>query len=274
MVTLNCFTNGFAGQPSSVSGQTPRRCQWVFYQNPWPGITVFEDGHMFEQDPREVVTDLRVGWLHESRGLRPENYERAWNVRNRFDFILTHDTGLLVADPTRFRPCIRGGVTVAPSQWGLHPKTKHVAIIASPKTATAGHRLRHAIAQWFGGQVDVYGLEGWADKAQVLRDYRYAIAVEADQEGRLFTDHLLDVVALGCVPIYWGTPYIGEYLDAGGMLVFNGLDGLEHILAGLADNGQWLYQVMRKVLARNLALLDDYAITEDWFTRQYLEQIA
>lgn len=265
MITLNAFTNGFAYQHSSTGPKLPRRVRWVYYQHRFDGPTVFEDGHMREYDPRAIETPLRIGWLQEARALRPENYATAWERRDLFDYILTYDAELLAADPAKFKRCPRMGVHVPRGQWGLHYKSADAALIATHKHATPGHLLRAQIAERFKGRIAVYGQDAWANKAAVFAAHRFVIAVEAEAAHDYFTEHLLDAVALGCMPLYWGAPNVGDYLDADGIATFQSLDELDDLLAGIERyGGAALYELARPALERNLARLSEYEMVEDW----------
>lgn len=266
MITINCFTNGFANQPSSVSGKTPQLCQWVYFQNNFDGITIFEDGHIWQTNVDMIESPIKVGWLHEQRGLRPENYYAAWHLRNKFDFILTHDTDLLASDSNKFKLCIRGGVTIPREDWRMWPKSKNIAMLLSDKRETEGHKLRHEIAEKVKG-IDVYRN---ASK-EVLKDYRFVVVAESCREGHLFTEHLLDPIALGCVPIYWGTRYIGEYLKRTGILEFSNIAELSGLCESLdSQNSNAMYNGLAPYIQEmQEKYLERYEVTEDWMVRRY-----
>lgn len=282
MITLNCFTNGFADQSSSVSGKTPRLCQWVYGREEWDGITIFEDGHIWQRDVTEISSRFKIGWLHEARGLRPENYEAAWREREKFDCILTYDEELLKADPEKFRFTIRGGVTVPQSAWGLHYKTRNVAMLISEKTQLEGHQLRHEVLRKVKG-IDFYGkaVNRRVDKT-ILKDYRYVVVVEAVKEKNWFTEHLLDVVALGCAPILYyppemiGTFPLDIFLAIEGMALFEDLRQLGDLVRVSNDEvqGKFVYERILPFLYQNLMRLADLEVTEDYFVQRSLSDFV
>jgi hypothetical protein len=49
-------------------------------------------------------------------------------------------------------------------------------------------------------------------KAAALRDYMFSIVIENAQVGRYFTEKLIDAIALGTVPVYWGGPFASDSL--------------------------------------------------------------
>lgn len=260
MIALNLFDSNFPHQACSVANQVPRRFQYVRNQMEWNGITLFTDGQMFSSAPY-VNSRFTIGWLHEGRSLHSENYERSWDVRHLFDAILTNDAELLAADSNIYRLCIRGGSWIPLDQWGLPPKTKRVSMILSDKMTTEGHRLRHEIARTVPG-IDLFGPgfhEIGTNKALALADYQYHIVVEAERRDHFFSEHLIDALALGCIPVYWGCPNIDQYFDLQAFCGFESLAGLVALIE-LIDT----LPVHADATAQNQAQAHQYAITEEW----------
>lgn len=275
MVTLNAFTNGFAGLPSSVSDRPPRTCRWVYYQREFDGITIFNNGHIFEIDPQAVQSKYKVAWLQESKALRPEMYAEITSRAHLFDAVLTHDLDLIVTNPSRYRACPRMGIHLAPDQWGLYPKSKGVAMLVSDKTETVGHKLRHELMNTLHG-VDFYGRDtpaGYVDKRDTLKDYAFVIVIEASREGLCFTEHLLDVIALGCVPIYWGTEYVDKFLDPTGIIPIRATGEVQSLVDYLNGDLEFVYQDMSRGIENNFNRLPEYEFTEDWFLAHALQDM-
>jgi len=278
MREINLFDSNFVGQACSVALQTPRLMRYVRGQTNWSGITVFTDGYMFDPVVGDVQSRFKIGWLHEARSLHPENYARIGDVAHRFDAIMTHDAHLL-AHGSPFIKTIRGGSWVTPEQWGMYPKSKNVSMILSEKAQIEGHRLRHAIAD-AGLPIDLYGPQYTPighDKALAYRDYRFAVVVEACREDNFFSEHLIDALAFGCVPIYWGCPNIGEWFDEDSVLGFNTIAELSDWIALLAQDWHAHYDDVDFIAEANQQTARAYAITEDWKVahclRPYLEAL-
>ena len=179
---------------------------------------------------------------------------------------MTHDAELL-SSGSPFTLTIRGGSWVPLDQWGMPSKSKNVSMILSEKTQLAGHQLRHAIAD-AGLPIDLYGPEFTPighDKRIAYQDYRYAVVVEACQEKNFFSEHLIDAIAYGCLPIYWGCPNIGEWFDRKGFFSIRQCDrpGDAAGDARRPDHAA-AYQHIQGVLGRNQAAARAYVITEDW----------
>lgn len=263
MLTINLWDSNFPGQACSVAGQVSQRVQYVRDRMEHDGITVFTDGQMFSPAVDAVQSPIKIGWLQEPYPLHPENYVRSWDVRHKFDAILTYNQALLNADPDVYRFTIRGGVWVPREQWGLYPKTKQVSMILSDKRSIASHQLRHAIAEQVPG-IDLYGPEytpiGY-DKALAYGAYRYAVVVDTTNEPNYFSEHLLDAMAFGCVVLYCGCPNIHQFLDADAIIPFATIETLAMLLPHLDD---FQFMTRLRALRNNLGDLRRYMVTEDW----------
>jgi hypothetical protein len=262
MIEINLFDSSFVGQACSVALQTPRTMRYVRNQMEWPGVTVFTNGQMFDLIVDDVQSRYKVGWITgDARCLRPNYYERVEDVAHKFDAIMTHDAQLL-ARGAPFVRTIRGGSWVQLEDWCLPPKTKNVSMILSEKTALPGHQLRHAIAG-AGLAIDLFGPQYTpigCDKSIAYREYRFAVVVEACQEENWFTEHLIDALAFGCEPIYWGCPNISDYFP-GGLLHPGSVSDLADLLTWpLAD----AYAEILSDLRARQQTARQYAITEDW----------
>lgn len=275
MMLLNVFTNGFHGQASTQGNKKPRFIEWVYGATEFDGVTLFEDGYMYSPLPGSVKSRYKFGWLNEQRALHPENYARIETVMNRFDLIFTYDETLLKQYPDKFKLWPIMGVSVAREHWGMWPKSKNVAMIATHKNSTPGHQLRQVVAQTFGNKIDVFGREAWADKATVLKDYRFVVIIESDRQKDLFTNHLLDAIALVCMPIYWGAPNIGEYLKPEGVWTWGGhFEELSVALEEVEKFGKQVYADSFSALRSNLHNLYKYEFAEDWLYQHYLKDLA
>lgn len=267
-ITINLWDHNFVGQQCSVANQVSEHVRYVRGLYNFDGITVFTDGWMFAPVVDEVRSRYKIGWLHEGRELRPENYERSKDVRWKFDFIMTHDTELLKLDPEKYKFTIRGGSWVPLDQWGAWPKSKNISMILSGKHQLSGQQLRHAVADRIAG-IDLYGARGQAigtNKALAYTDYRFAIVIEACREENFFSEHLIDAIAYGCVPVYWGCPNIYDFMEARGLFIAQDFNDIASFAFFITDRGAELYQgyYLQQNIHANLAICRQYAITEDW----------
>jgi len=151
-------------------------------------------------------------------------------THRRFFRVLSHDEALVQAIPNGI-PFVYGTSMVAnPEQVDL-TKRHNISLIASNKRDFAGHVLRHAIVDAVRAQgldVDLLG-RGYApfeNKADGLAPYRFSVVIENIQERNYFTEKIVDAVLCETVPIYWGCPNIGDYMDTGGMVICDSADAL------------------------------------------------
>ena len=76
--------------------------------------------------------------------------------------------------------------------------------------------------------VDVLG-RGYVpfeNKWEGLLPYHYSIVIENAQEPYYFTEKIIDAMMCNTIPIYWGTPNIGDYFDVTGMVICNNVPEL------------------------------------------------
>lgn len=266
MITVNCFTNGFAEQLSTVPGKAPKYMQWTYYRRTFPGITIFENGHMYEFDPREIDTTYRVGWLTEAEALRPYLYSNIGKVADRFDRILTHNTQLVASDPQKFKLMPRMGIRIPRENWGGTKKTCGIAICVGQKNELEGHKLRHEIAARYTNLVDVFYDY---DRVRDLSRYKFAIVCEAVREGAMFTEHLLDALALDCYVIYWGAPEIRNYIAPWFLTPFESIAQLDNVLTIATTRlRSWLPMTAGHAAISRFA---EFEIPEDWMIQNLLQ---
>jgi len=191
---------------------------------------------------------------------KPENY-------NKFTIIITYIKELLDISPKFvFHPS--AGCWIYPDAWQVYPKTKYISIIASKKTTTDGHRLRHEVIKRFGQYIDgIYG-HGYKfidSKLEGLKDYRYQIVIENERNPLFFSEKLIDCFATGTIPIYWGAQEIDTFFDKKGIIIFNDANHLQEIFIAhpyLLSAEQYQHKI--KEVNKNLNLAKQYAIVEDW----------
>jgi hypothetical protein len=99
-----------------------------------------------------------------------------------------------------------------------------------------------------------------------MHEYAFTIAIDACNQNNCFSENLLDPIMVGCVPIHWGAPNIGEYLYECGFIHLNGVEDIETILSNLKPNWLEIYNSMLPYLRANQNLAGLLEITEDWMT--------
>ena len=101
-------------------------------------------------------------------------------------------------------------------------------MIYSNKIMFEGHKLRHHIANNIK-DVDLFGRgtpNPIDNKEESLVDYRYSIVIENSKTDNYFTEKLIDCLAVGTIPIYWGCSNLNDYFNLEGIITFNTLEEL------------------------------------------------
>jgi hypothetical protein len=240
------------------SGLGPAHFEWT--AEPTGGVTFYTDVCL------EQAVDApgrKVAWLLEPPW-KPNAYETAWKLREHFDYILTYHHIGWGGHKQLFYPL--GGSWIR--DWGVHPKSKLVSIIASEKNEAQGHKLRHGTIARYGLRLDVMGrgyrpIEG---KAKGLRDYCYSVVIESWRGDWYFSEKLIDCLSQGTIPIYWGCPNIGRFFNTDGILRFYDLDRLGNILASISKAD---YVGRLDAVRDNLKRARQYRCAEDWIFEKY-----
>lgn len=221
----------------------------------------------------EYITQARgkgqVALLLEPFSLHPENYLNA--QRMGFDYILTHDDNF-VQNNEHWLWYPAGGSWVGFVDWKVYPKTKNISMLLSHKQMTYGHRLRHEIMQRYGSQIDVAmrSAPDYVKPITCLADYRYSIIVENEKSRYWFTEKLIDCLAAGTIPIYWGCPDVGRFFNQTGFFTFENVAELDYILnTVLAGKERNIYLSKLEAIRCNWETARRYCVCEDWIYQHY-----
>lgn len=161
-------------------------------------------------------------WLREPPCIQGRFYQLWPLIGARFDGVLTHQASL--AAKCRNAVIVpHGGSWLDEAVDPLAPRTARIAMVASDKASTEGHRLRHRIAAW--------SQEAAPDLACLGRGYRsirckseghlpfmYSVVIENGSYPGYFTEKLVDCLLCGSVPIYWGDPDHARHFDPSGII--------------------------------------------------------
>ncbi|MEM6589611.1 MAG: hypothetical protein AAF641_14285 [Pseudomonadota bacterium] len=145
-------------------------------------------------------------------------------------------------------------------------KSKLCSLIASAKRSQPGHVLRHQVADWSQTQnsdMELLG-QGYApfgEKSDGLAPYRYSVVIENAQERNYFTEKLIDAVLCETVPIYWGCPNLGDFMDTGGMILCHSLEDMQAALQAMSEAD---FEARLPALRRAIPAAESYA---DYFAR-------
>lgn len=100
---------------------------------------------------------------------------------------------------------------------GSYNKEKLISVITSDKGFTQGHKDRikfvQKLKEHFGNSLDVFGkgINGFEDKWETLRDYKYHIVIENSSFNDYWTEKLADNYLAECFPFYHGCKNLDKY---------------------------------------------------------------
>lgn len=276
---VNLFDNAFAhlehksGMYSHVHGRISKHVKYTKGQLNYDGITLFTDEYVLTDAPEHVKSKHKIAWLIEPREYAPQNYDHFDLYEKNYDAVLTYDKKLLEDRPNKAKLYVIGGCWIRPGNYGIHYKSKNLSMIYSNKRQIEGHRLRHDVADLVKNQADLFG-RGTPNeikyKEDALVDYRFSIVIENSNTHNFFTEKLLDCLAVGTIPVYWGCPNLSEFFDLNGIITFKSLEDLKNILPTLTPE---LYQEKIIAVKNNLELCKKYSVTEDYFYENVFKQL-
>jgi hypothetical protein len=258
----NSFTHLTGGNKGySVHGKESKYIEWVFDLS--SGETVYIDGNI-NQAFTDGLDGIKYGWLLESKFVVPgiaeeisKNVEKYFKV---FKYIFTHNKELLSLDD-RFKWCPAQGF------WIKHPKiyekTKMISMISSNKAFTEGQKTRLNWLERFGDQVDVYGrgINPIDNKEDGLCDYMFSVVIENGVYESYYTEKILDCFATGTIPVYLGSPDIGEHFNKDGIIE----------LSEEFNVSEEIYQSKLDAIAENLKKVKELEVLEDFIYINYLK---
>jgi len=92
-----------------------------------------------------------------------------------------------------------------------------------------------------------YSYRWYRPKLRFLSDYKFTIAFENECAERWLSDKLLTPLAVGSVPIYWGSPQVAEYINPRSFINADDFESFEALVehVKLVDGDPDLYQKYR-----------------------------
>lgn len=230
----------FDPQHSSCSNKTPKHFHWSLpaYAEPIEKLVLIDNVIQSYTSLPQGIGNL-YGWVCESRAIVPDLHKfLIWNcdvLRQFFKKIFVSDKGL-VGLSSVFEYCPAGSNLpwVPESEYAIYNKTKLASMVASAKTFTKGHMIRHGYAERFKNNLDLFGGacgsprlpdvspgQPWKSKLLGLKDYMFHVVVENDFYDNYYTEKVTDCFATGTIPVYAGSPSIGDYFNMDGIILLN-----------------------------------------------------
>jgi len=237
----------------------PKKVEWV-KNDPPHDLAVFTETHL--DMASTVSSKIKIAWIVESKGIHPWAYEKIKELEDNFDYILVNDKEL-VSRSEKYHQIYVGASRI--NQENIDKKfnkNKLVSLIASHKTMTPGHILRHEIARK-QFSIDLWGsaYKPFLDKVEPLGDYMYSIVILNAKYDYYFNEALMDCFMHKAIPIFWGCPGIGDIFDARGIYLFNDIEELKTILDKISFDD---YNSRLKYINKNYKIVkDNFMITDD-----------
>jgi len=214
---INMMGGGFQHEICSSAGNIPKYLEWDKRGN--ADISMYIDDAMYWPVDE---TKKNYAWILESSEYIPGLIRRISNdilqLEDKFELIFTHDKRL-VGLSKKMRLTICNAVPWVMDR-KIHNKTKLVSMIGSTNKFFGGHIYRHQIMEKFRSQMDCFGVghNQITNKEEGLNDYCFSIAMENGNYPNIFCEKLTDCFATGTIPIFWGTPTIGEFFNEKGII--------------------------------------------------------
>ncbi len=241
----------------------------------WDRFNIGLDTHFYSHEAMLETMGSpkrRYGWLMESEEVAPRDYEifdRHPTLHQDFDAVFTYSERLLEKLPNaRFFPCQSApwyggkyGGTICDT--AHQNKTRNVSILSSARHKCRLHHVRLAMANKCKrlGLADTFGtFDGgpYVKNGDTMEKYRYSIVIENSFSPLFFTERITSCFAAQTVPIYIGTPKIGRFFNADGIIQISerDVDDLERILSQCGE---------KDYLSRLPAILDNYQRVQPYF---------
>lgn len=258
----NNFTHLTGGNKGySTHGKESKNIEWVFDGS---GVgTFYLDSEIYNAF-NDLSDTPKYAWVMEPRPLQPSLYTDIKNNTQKyldtFELIFTHDQELAELD-SKFKVVLTGFWIKEPK---ICEKTKLISMISSNKNFCEGHQKRLEWVQRIGDQLDLYG-KGFNEiefKEEGLCDYMFSVAIENVEYPSCITEKVLDCFATGTIPIYLGSPNIGDYFNTDGII----------LLSEEFDVSEEIYNSKMDAIKENFELVKQWEIPEDYIWENYLKE--
>lgn len=200
----------------------------------------------------------------EPPSIQPHIYQEVQKSLMRFDTVLSLADPNVLPGPNVVQWSY-GSSWVPIEEWVMPIKHRVCSIIASSKNVTAGHWMRHRVIKYLKSvnfPCDVLG-RGYSPvkaKADGLRPYMFSIVIENSKSGRYMTEKIMDALACGTVPVYWGSDYAAKVFP-GAIIPFETLQELAALLPGLNERK---YASMRPMVEQAQSSAKRFVPPEQW----------
>lgn len=204
---------------SSTLWKHPTYFNWVKGEK--KDITFYIDS-MILPGCGDKTSKRKFAWLVESRMIVPKAIEEIKNnwelISNSYEYLFTHYKEIYdLADNFIYLP--PHGYWIEEPK--INTKTKLVSMMSSSKNMGGGHQYRLDWVKKLRGKLDLYGrgFNNINKKEEALNDYMFSITIENDSYETYWSEKILDCFVSGTIPVYHGSPDIGDYFNMDGIIV-------------------------------------------------------
>lgn len=223
MVKIGIYGAGWTHAYSTTLWKKPKYFEWAY--NKQCDITFYVDNHISSGIHQ---SGNKYAWLVESRSITPHAIEYVKNnvqlVSSSYIKLFTHYKEIAnLADNFYYIPS-HGYWIENP---GVHDKTKLVSMVSSAKRMCTGHNTRLDWVDKLKDKLDLYGrgFQEVAKKDDAINDYMFSVTIENDEYETYWTEKVLDCFVAGTIPVYLGSPDIGEFFNMDGIILLT--DGFD-----------------------------------------------
>ncbi len=262
-IELNMVGGGFDHDVCSSAHNINKHVEWKKDRS--ANISIHID-HSIPQDVDK--SKLNFAWLAESSEIIPTMIQYTKDniklMEDKYELIFTHDKRMLpLSDKMRF---IIPNACPWVKDRRIHDKSKLVSMIMSSKQMCDGHRYRFYWLSKLSGKLDHYGrgFREIANKEQGLNDYMFSVAMENSNYQSIFCEKITDCFATGTIPIFWGTPDIGEFFNEQGIIMLTE----DFDISTLSRD---LYQEKLVFIKENYEIAINLPSAEDYMYLHYLK---
>jgi hypothetical protein len=218
---IGLIGGGFHHSQSSTLDKTPKFFEWA--KNEIKDITFYIDESILG-GCEDSTTKRKFAWVVESRSIIPnvvEDIKNNWEkISNSYEYLFTHHKEIYDLAPNFIYLPSHGYWIETPK---IFDKTKLVSMISSSKMMCSGHNYRIDWVNKLHNKLDLYG-RGFRTidkKETALKDYMFSVTIENDEYKTYWSEKILDCFTCGTIPVYHGTPDIGEYFNMDGIITLN-----------------------------------------------------
>jgi len=228
--------------------------------------TTFYIDSMILPGCEDTTTKKKYAWLVESRMIVPsaiEDIKNNWaKISESYEYLFTHYKEIYdLADNFIYLP--PHGYWIEEPQ--IYTKSKLVSMMSSSKNMGAGHGYRLEWVEKLRSDLDLYGrgFKNVEKKEEALSDYMFSVTIENDNYETYWSEKVLDCFACGTIPVYYGSPDLGNHFNMDGVIVLT--DDFT-----ISDLTPELYYSKMDAIKDNLERTLNYDVIEDIIYKKWL----